>query len=60
MKKIIVFLFVATLACTAASAQEKKETKSKHTSTVPQKMHNAIHPRHKKYSGHKTKHKTTM
>lgn len=38
--------------------ETKKETKTKPTSTVPQKAHNMIRPRHKKYSGHKTKTKT--
>jgi hypothetical protein len=38
--------------------ETKKETKTKPTSTVPQKAHNMIRPKHKKYSGHKTKTKT--
>ncbi len=65
MKKIIVLLFATILIGGAASAQVKKtetktETKSKPTTTVPQKVHNVIHPHHKKYSGHKTKHKTEV
>lgn len=65
MKKILILFFVAFLAGGAASAQTKKtkkktettETKVKRTTTIPQKVHNVIHPKHKKYSGHKIKHK---
>ncbi len=35
------------------------ETKSKPTTTVSQKLHNTVKPHHKKYSGRKTKTKTT-
>jgi PBP1b-binding outer membrane lipoprotein LpoB len=61
MKRIILLLLVVIFLGTAASAQAKKEskTKSEKTSTIPQKMHNVIHPKHKKYSGHKSKHKSS-
>jgi hypothetical protein len=32
--------------------------KSKNTTTVPQKVNNAVRPKHKKYKGHKTKTKS--
>lgn len=59
MKKILVFLCSALLIAGAASAQQKHSVKVKHTSTVPQKVHNVIHHKHKRYSGHKVKAKHT-
>ena len=35
------------------------KVKSKPTTTVPQKVNNIVRPKHKKYSGHKTKTKKT-
>jgi hypothetical protein len=59
MKRIIVLLLVVIFLGSTASAQSKREskTKSERTTTIPQKMHNIIHPKHKRYSGHKSKHK---
>ena len=71
MKKLFVSALVITLFAGAASAQtttpshkEKQKTtttttKSKPTASVPEKMHNAIHPNHQKHSGMKTKQKTS-
>jgi hypothetical protein len=35
------------------------EVKSKKTTTIPQKINNAVRPKHKKYHGYKTKYKKT-
>ena len=60
MKRFIIAIVVLFALSTTASAQKKEtKTKSEKTTTVPQKVHNVIHPKHKKYSGHKTKHKTS-
>lgn len=59
MKKIFMgmtLLFAA--ASLTASAQDDTKTKSKPTSTVPQKVHNAV-SKHKKHKGHKVKHKSS-
>ncbi|MEO6071499.1 MAG: hypothetical protein ABIN57_04190 [Chitinophagaceae bacterium] len=37
----------------------ESKDKVKSTSTVPQKMHNAVRPKHKKHHARKTKHKST-
>ena len=60
MKKLIIAILILFALSNSASAQVKKEskTKSEKTSTVPQKVHNIIHPKHKRYSGHKAKHKS--
>ena len=63
MKKLLLGLILLCFVATVASAQEHKrktetsKTKSKRTTTVPQKVHNVIHPHKKHYSGHKYKHK---
>jgi hypothetical protein len=61
MKQFILAVVVLFALNSSASAQTKKDskTKSEKTTTVPQKVHNVIHPKHKRYSGHKSKHKTT-
>ena len=70
MKKLFISLAMIILFAGAAAAQtmtphkEKEKTtaattKTKPVATVPQKMHNALHPNHKKYSGMKTKQKTS-
>lgn len=71
MKKILVSLLILSAVSFSASAQviEKKTTdkkvkvetpttknKVKKTSTPGQKVHNVIHPKHKRYSGVKVKH----
>jgi hypothetical protein len=59
--KRVTTLFVALICCmTFAFAQTKtevvkNETKTKKTSTLPQKVHN-VFSKKKKYSGTKTKH----
>ena len=63
MKKLLFGLLLMCFVTVAANAQEHKtktetsKTKSKPTTTVPQKVHNVIHPHKKHYSGHKYKHK---
>ncbi len=70
MKRLIISLLVILALTISASAQKETKRKKIHghheskskterTSTVPQKVHNIIHPKHKKYSGVKKKHKTT-
>jgi hypothetical protein len=60
MKKILILSFFLFALGGIASAQKKEsKAKSEKTSTIPQKVHNVIHPKHKKYSGHKTKHKSS-
>lgn len=57
MKKIIALLMmVCTIGVTAFAQTVKKEDKVKHTSTIPQKVHNTF-SKHKHYSGYKVKHK---
>lgn len=56
MKKLIIAIVALFTITLTASAQTTK-TKREHTSTVPQKVHNVIYPHHKRYSGHKVKHK---
>ena len=73
MKKLLFALtFFCALGLTASAqkkevkANDKKvkvetphhETKVKKTSTPTQKVHNVIHPKHKKYSGVKVKSET--
>ena len=56
----LLFIFIISLAVSAQTTQPatgESKTKVKPTSTVPQKVHNIIHPRHKEYSGIKAKHK---
>ncbi|MCJ8210940.1 hypothetical protein MUY27_14575 [Mucilaginibacter sp. RS28] len=59
MKKLIYLLLLTAFTTTAVMAQTtvvtKNETKTKRTSTLPQKVHNIFHKK-KKYSGTKTKH----
>lgn len=60
MKKFLMLFFIALSVSVVSNAQTTKpehKTKAEHTSTIPQKVHNAIHPKHKKYSGYKVKHK---
>ena len=68
MKKTILMLCVAcalTLTTTVTFAQDKKKTetedsktKVKPNTTTGDKVHNVIHPNHKKSHGTKVKHKT--
>lgn len=58
MKKLIYLLILGAFTVTSAMAQQvvsKNETKTKKTSTLPQKVHN-VFSKHKHYSGTKTKH----
>lgn len=58
MKKLIYLLILGAFTVTSVSAQQvvtKNETKTKKTSTLPQKVHN-VFSKKKKYSGTKTKH----
>ena len=57
MKKILglIALFLS-LSCATVMAQ-KSETKVKPKTTTGDKIHNVIHPRHKKHHGMKYKHK---
>ena len=67
MKKFLMLLGVIVFISTASDAQTTPakvkvetahtEVKAKPTSTVSQKVHNVIHPKHKKYSGYKVKRK---
>ena len=61
MKKLLLLFFIAFGLSVAAQAQTKTErkTKKERTSTIPQKVHNVIHPKHKKYNGYKSKHKVS-
>lgn len=55
MKKLLLFVMLVTGMTYVASAQDDtKKVKVKKTSTVPQKVHNAV-SKHKKYSGVKAK-----
>lgn len=56
MKKLLFLLMIAFTISVAAKAQDEEKDKVKKTSTIPQKVHNTF-SKHKKYSGHKTKHK---
>jgi hypothetical protein len=58
MKKLLFLLIFGSALSVAATAQAKakEETKVKKTSTVGQKVHNTF-SKHKKYKGHKVKHK---
>lgn len=64
MKKLLFALCLVCFTGAMANAQDVKkkktetptvETKVKKTSTPTQKVHNVVHPNHKKYSGVKTK-----
>ncbi|HEV7622149.1 MAG TPA: hypothetical protein VGO09_10460 [Flavisolibacter sp.] len=70
MKRLIiatVFLFALALTSSAQTEVKRKKqhghkeskAKTERTTTVPQKVHNIIHPKHKRYSGVKRKHKTS-
>ena len=48
-----------TAGAKTAGTKMDTKVKSKPTSTVPQKVNNIVRPKHKKYSGHKTKEKTS-
>jgi hypothetical protein len=55
MKKVLLGVIVLLTAGTlTASAQQDTKVKSKPTSSVPQKVHNAV-SKHKKHNGHKAK-----
>lgn len=56
MKKFLLMLVLSFSMATITHAQDSTKSKIKETSTVPQKMHNAV-SKHKKHSGVKTKHK---
>ena len=49
---------VKTTGTKTAGTKMDTKVKSKPTTTVPQKVNNIVRPKHKKYSGHKTKEKT--
>ena len=56
----LLFICIISLAASAQTTQPatgESKTKVKPTTTVPQKVHNVIHPHHKEYSGVKAKHK---
>jgi len=64
MKKLLFALCLVCFTGAMALAQDGKkaktettntETKVKKTSTPKQKVHNVLHPKHKKYSGVKAK-----
>ncbi|MEO6905907.1 MAG: hypothetical protein ABI148_06070 [Ginsengibacter sp.] len=55
MKKFLLLLMVSFSLATITHAQDTKD-KTKQTSTIPQKAHNAV-SKHKKHNGVKTKHK---
>jgi hypothetical protein len=58
MKKLLFVLMLTIGVATMSFAQQvtvKNETKTKRTSTLPQKVHNVFHKK-KHYSGYKTKH----
>lgn len=64
MKKLLFALCLVCFTGAMASAQDGKkkktetpttETKVKKTTTPKEKVHNVIHPKHKKYSGVKVK-----
>ena len=56
MKKLLFLFMIGFFASSMSFAQDDQKDKTKKTSTVPQKMHNAV-SKHKHYSGHKHKHK---
>ena len=60
MKKFIAILTLcAGLAvANAQTTQPKQKEEVKKTATVPQKIHNVIHPNHKEHDGYKVKRKT--
>ncbi|HYD19919.1 MAG TPA: hypothetical protein VEB40_00480 [Flavipsychrobacter sp.] len=64
MKKLLFALCLVCFTGVMATAQDNKkkktetantETKVKKTTTPKEKVHNVIHPKHKKYSGVKAK-----
>lgn len=54
-KLFALMLTLGIATCSFAQVTVKNETKTKRTSTLPQKVHNVFH-KHKHYSGYKTKH----
>ncbi|MGE5521853.1 MAG: hypothetical protein ACM3VS_18150 [Candidatus Dadabacteria bacterium] len=62
MKKALLMLALSLTIGVVATAQTTTETKSKSKpkTTIPQKVHNAVRPHHKHYSGHKKKHKQVI
>jgi hypothetical protein len=67
MKKVILFLFFVAATCVTVQAQKtppkakvetsQGKTKVKPNTTVGDKAHNVIHPKHKTSHGIKMKHK---
>lgn len=59
MKKLMALMMVLAISLTTFAQKKavvvKREDEVKHTSTVPQKMHN-LFSKHKHYNGYKTKH----
>jgi predicted secreted protein len=55
MKKLLLLLMFSFSLATITHAQDTKD-KTKQTSTIPQKAHNAV-SKHKKHNGVKAKHK---
>ncbi len=55
MKKFLLLLVFSFTMATITRAQDTKD-KVKQTSTVPQKVHNAV-SKHKRHNGYKKKHK---
>ena len=53
MKKVLFLLMLSFTLGIAVKAQDDKD-KTKKTSTIPQKMHNAV-SKHKHHNGYKTK-----
>lgn len=60
MKKLfaILTLFVGLAITQAQTTKPKEKEEVKKTTTVPQKVHNVLHPRHKHHNGYKIKRKT--
>jgi len=55
MKKLLLLVMLAFMLGVGADAQDEK-SKAKKTSTMPQKVHNAV-SKNNKYKGYKTKRK---
>lgn len=60
MKKLIVaaVLFVGITAAHAQTTHGTEKVEVSKTSTLPEKVHNVVDPKHKEYSGYKVKKKT--
>ena len=56
MKRIFIFLMVCAFALSLTVQAQERKDKVKHTSTIPQKIHNTF-SKHKKHNGVKVKHK---